>query len=345
MRPIKQTLFTIVICLNVLSLFGQTQDTVILRDGTKLPGEIKQLKSGRLEFDIKNVGIVKIKFDKLSAFKGTTREYRVETSDRRIFFGKIEPADSARRIMVTMPIGMAVIPINNISSLTPLEQGEIFRTLKGYLSSGFNYARSTNAGRFNLDAALRAEFQKIHLDASGNMFVTQTDTAWVRDRESLAVSGFYIINPWIAAGGYVSYQRNFELGLARRFQEGLGLRVSMLNKNNFQIRGTTGVVFNQEKNIEGVQFPNQAEIPIQFGVEYFKFSKPNISINTAQTVYFGITDRGRLRSDGDIRVSWEVITDLSFSLQFYHNFDNRPPGGNNRNWDYGTVLGLKYELK
>lgn len=323
--------------------YGQTKvkDTVFMRDGTILSGELKGLKSGRLEFDIDNISIVKIKYDKVRMLKAITHQYRLETSDRKIYFGYIRRGDSTGYIRITNEDTSIVIPFNQVAFMTSYD-GSSFSHIRGYISSGFTYARSSNAGRFNLDASMTWQFERLRTDLSGSMFISQSDSNWVRDRENLNYQSFYLLNPWISVGGSLRYQRNYELGLARRYQEGVGVVYSMLTKNNFQVKGFSGIVFNQEKNIEGENFSNQIEVPITFFVEYFKFSKPNISINSTQSAFLSITDPGRMRLDGETRITWELVDDLDLSIQVYHNFDNRPPSGSSRNWDYGTVLGLKY---
>lgn len=317
------------------------KDTVIMKDGTVLSGELKSLKSGKIEFDIDNITIVKIKFDKIQLIKGLSHTFRIETSDRKIYYGNIRRGDQPGTLKIVMEDSSIVIPLKQVAFMTSFNN-KTFKTFSGYVSSGFNYARSSNSGRFNFDGLIKMQSKRTQTELSGNMFVSQTDTNWVRDRESLSLGAYYVLNPWISIGGNLKYQRNYELGLARRYQQGLGFIVNLLKHNNFQVRTLTGVVVNQEKSTEGEDFPTQVEIPLNFYLEYFKFSDPNISISTNQTAYFSITDAGRVRWDGDTRISWEIIDDLALSIQFYHNFDNRPPSGSSRNWDYGTVIGLKY---
>jgi hypothetical protein len=321
----------------------ELKDTIIMNDGTILSGELKTLKSGRVEFDIDDISIVKIKFDKIKLIKGLSHAFRIETSDRKIYYGQIRRGDKPGSIKIEMKDSSIIIPLKHVAYLTSFDN-KTYRTISGYVSSGFNYARSSNSGRFNLDGSVKMQSKRTYSELNGSMFISQTDTNWIRDRESLALSMYYVLNPWISIGGNLKYQRNFELGLARRFQEGVGLMVNLLKHNNFQMRVVSGLVINQEKSTEGEEFPTQVEIPLNYYLEFFKFSDPNISISTSQTAYFSITDAGRARWDGESRISWEIIDDLALSLQFYHNFDSRPPSGSNRNWDYGTVIGLKYEF-
>ena len=323
--------------------YGQTQikDTIVMKDGTVLSGELKGLKSGRIEFDIDNISIVKIKFDRIQMVKAITHQYRVETSDRKIYFGYIRRSETPGILRILTKDSAVLIPLNSIAFMTSYD-GSSFMHVRGYVSSGFTYARSSNAGRFNFDAAIAWQFERVRTDLTGSMFVSQTDTTWVRDRENLNLQSYYLINSYISVGGMVKYQRNYELGLARRFQEGVGVLYNWLSRNNFQVKSLTGLVFNQERNIEGQSFSNQIEVPLTIQAEFFKFNKPNIAINTTQSAYISLTDPGRLRWDGETRISWELISDLALSINIYHNYDNRPPSGSSRTWDYGTVLGLKY---
>lgn len=341
---LKQTVLATLLVLSSALAYGQElKDTIIMNNGMILSGELKSLKSGRVEFDIDNISIVKVKFDKIKMIKALSHAYRIETSDRKIYYGNLRRGDKPGTIKIESKDTTVIIPLNTVAYMTSFDN-KTYRTISGYISSGFNYARSSNSGRFNLDGALKLQARKTYSELVGSMFISQTDSNWIRDRESLSLNSYYLLNPWISIGGNLKYQRNYELGLARRFQEGIGLMVNLLKHNNFQMRALTGLVINQEKSTEGVEFSTQAEVPLNYYLEFFKFSDPNISITTSQTAYFSITDAGRIRWDGDTRISWEIIDDLALSIQFYHNFDNRPPSGTSRNWDYGTVIGLKYEF-
>lgn len=330
--------------LGPLASFSQAQrDTIIMNDGTVLSGELKTLKSGKLEFDIDNIGIVKIKYDRVRMIKGLSHSYRIETSDRRIYYGQIRRGDKPGTIKIESADSSNVVPLNRVSFITSFNN-KTYRIISGYISSGFNYARSSNSGRFNFDGLLRFQSRRLSSEAEATMFLSQTDTNWVRDRETINLSSFYMLSPWFSLGGNLKYQRNYELGLARRFQEGFGVMAMLLKKNNFQIRTFTGLVVNQEKSTEGFESPTQVEIPVNLYLEFFRFSDPNISVSTTQTAYFSLTDAGRVRWDADTRLAWEIISDLELNLQFYHNYDSKPPSVNSRNWDYGIVTGMKFKF-
>jgi hypothetical protein len=101
-------------------------------------------------------------------------------------------------------------------------------------------------------------------------------------------------------------------------------------------------VFNQEKSTEGETSGTQTEFFAQLQFNLFKFTKPEIKFDIRQTFYAGITEKGRIRSDGEANLSWEIIKDLRLSLQFYDNYDSRPPVSGSSNFDYGMVFGISY---
>ena len=61
-------------------------------------------------------------------------------------------------------------------------------------------------------------------------------------------------------------------------------------------------------------------------------------------MYFSLSQKGRIRSDGDINLNWELISDFYLDFQFYYNFDNESPATGKPNTDYGIVAGITYKF-
>lgn len=126
-RLIPRTCAFLLVCLMTLIATngnGQTKlkDSIIMKDGTVLSGELKGLKSGRLEFDIDNISIVKIKFDRVRLVKAITHQYRLETSDRKIYFGYIRRSDSTGILRVITKDSTFLIPLNHIAFMTSYDR-------------------------------------------------------------------------------------------------------------------------------------------------------------------------------------------------------------------------------
>ncbi len=333
---------TIFICiLSGSRLSAQLKDTLFLHDGQVLSGELKKYQYGKIEFDMDNVQLVNVKYTKIRTIRTHQHIYRVETADRRIITGIIKPSVDDGIIRIQSGDSTIFIPINQVTLITAFDN-RWFKNLHGFVSAGYSYTKSSNIGRFNLDGAVNYNSKKMSTSLSGNASYTQTQKIFSRDRENISTSSFYILNPWWSLGALLSYQRNLELGLQRRFQESFGYRYNIIYRNRFQLRALSGIAINQEKNTDGVGQPTRYEIPFNINLNFFKFEKPNISFTTSQTFYVSLSQKGRFRYDGDTRLSWEMIRDLSLSMNFYHNYDSKPVAINANTFDYGLVLGLKY---
>ena len=69
-----------------------------------------------------------------------------------------------------------------------------------------------------------------------------------------------------------------------------------------------------------------------------------MTVNIKEDIFFGITNKGRIRQDGQFSVNWKIFSDFYVNLKFYHNYDNQPPGENAEKLDYGVVFGLSYKF-
>ena len=74
-------------------------------------------------------------------------------------------------------------------------------------------------------------------------------------------------------------------------------------------------------------------------VRLFKFSKTNLSATA--TVLPALSQPGRVRIDTNASYYIKLISNLSWNISFYGNWDNQPPPGFSGS-DYGTSSGLSW---
>jgi hypothetical protein len=141
-----------------------------------------------------------------------------------------------------------------------------------------------------------------------------------------------------------NYQRNLELSLSRRFSEMLGAGRKVLVKNDLQLLLISGITLNQERTTSGENSGILYEIPIMMRFNYFRFRHPDLQISSIQTVYFGITEKVRVRYDSNNNFALTIIHNFSANLNIYTSYDSRPSAGSNSNFDYGTSFSLSYRF-
>ena len=192
--------------------------------------------------------------------------------------------------------------------------------IKGTIGLGYSYTKSSDIGRTNFDWDFKFIEERYQMDFSGSFIFTNNQGERIRDREAVSLTWFYNVSPLLIGGLALNYQRNVELGLASRVQQFIGLGRRFLFKSNLQGVLFSGAVINQESPLTGNSSGSLYELPVQFKLDYFHYAAPNLSFSIVPKFFLGLNQGGRKRYDGDIRVNWEVISNLNLGLQFYSNF-------------------------
>jgi hypothetical protein len=236
------------------------------------------------------------------------------------------------------------IYLQNISIMYPYEKSFLQR-FSGHIGLGYSYTRSSNFGRVNFDGNVNYTSRKEEISLSASAIYTMSDSSFTRDNENFSFKNNYYFSPTWFATGFLAYQRNLELGLERRFQEGFGGGNKFVTSQNVYAWARSGLVFNQEKNTEGTTTGTLKEIFGQVQFNFFRFTKPEINLDIAQTLYYSLSQSGRFRTDGEADLNWEIINDLNLNLGFYNNFDSKPPAADSKQFDFGITFGLSYSFE
>lgn len=329
--------------LGLHSAAAQQKDTLHLYNNSVLSGELKNIKLGRMTFDADDVGLVNIKLEKIKSIKAVSKKFRIETVGRQIYYGNLLPPSTPGEIAIVTDTGAVLLRIEAVSQLSYYTKG-LFQQLEGNVSVGYNYTRSSELGRFNVDGTLSFFGKRTEVNLTASTITSFVGDSTSRDRENVGLQGFYYFHPKWFAAAMASYQRNISLGISRRFQEGLAIGNKFLLRPHMRAHAVTGIVLNQERSIDGDESKVLAEIPLLLQYDLFLFSDPKISLSSSQSVFFGVTQAGRIRQDGETKLSWEIFKDFTVDLIFYNNFDNQPPAADSRKFDYSIVFGIGYEF-
>ncbi len=319
-------------------------DTLFMKNGQVVYGEIKSISLGRVNFDAEDLSLMSLKYDKVKTIIATKRYYRIETTSHKEYFGKLKYSDKEGFVNISN-IGKNDTILLALSEISTLNYFSTKNNIwEGKISAGYSYTKSSQIGRLNVDFSLKSIMKKGEFRTAGSTIITQDNGAWVRERESLSFNRDIYLNALWKAGVLLNYQRNLELGLARRYQEGVGVGYSFLSKSTMKGDIVSGLIVNQEKSSQNNQNVFTAELPILFNYNFFRFQQPKLSIYANESFYISLTQKGRVRQDGEIKIDWELIKDFSVSLKFYNNYDSKPASTVAGNFDYGIVFGLTYSF-
>jgi hypothetical protein len=238
-----------------------------------------------------------------------------------------------------------IVPIHivKIYELTSMDN-DFFKRLNGNVSAGLSFTKSSQIGQINFSASVQFATKLFNYQLSVSSIGSIDSGKYSRDNENVFLANSYDLTPSWFLSGAAQYQRNLELSISRRYLFLLGIGNKLIIKKNMRLLVTTGMTFSQEKSIEGVSSGLLFEIPVMFQFNYYQFRHPDIQISSTQTVYFGISQNGRVRYDGSTTFSWQLIRYFYLNLSPYTNFDSHPPQGSNSNFDFGLVFGLTYKF-
>jgi len=340
-KLISKILITaVIVC--PLSCLCQQKDSVFLYNGQVLIGDIKNVNLGILTIDDIDLKLQNIKLYKIKKLK-SAQEFRIETHDEGVYFGTLAESSDQGFTNIISTEQTIPIQITEISELVFLGK-DFVRRLDGNVGAGFSYSKSSSIGQFNLNSSVAYVTKNLENILQLSALYSLDSGKFSRDNENLRLLSYYNLSAkWIATG-YVYYQRNIELSIARRFQEMLGGGNKILSREHLEIIAISGIALNQEKSTENEKSGVLYEIPVIFKLNFYKFRNPNLQIGTAQSLFFSLSEKGRVRYEGNTNFSWELVKDFSFTINLYNNFDSKPPPGSLSKFDYGIVMGLSYKF-
>ncbi|WCT14470.1 DUF481 domain-containing protein [Mucilaginibacter jinjuensis] len=347
----KRSAFGILLFLTSLFMscacFAQTEkDTLVLNNGERLIGELKQILRGMVTFDSDDIGLLTIKTYKVRSVHTTISTLRVETIDRMRIYGKLQPSGSKDTLYVVDGSEHTKLAINDISTIASI-RNNFFDQLDGNVSAGLSFARSSSIGQFNLNASVKHTSRWLQSELSLSELGSIDSSRFSLDQEKEQVSSYHYIksSAWFAEVA-LSHQRNVELSLAHRYQGLLGAGNKIIKAQTIEGFILTGIAASKEISIEGLspRGGTQVEIPVMLKLDYFKFSHPNMQVSMTNTAYVSLSQSGRYRYDGNLNVSWTLITDFSLTTNLYGNFDSKPLDAGSAKTDYGLVVGIAYKF-
>ncbi len=320
---------------------GQVKDTLYLRNGQILVGELKKIELGIIQFDDDDLKILNIKINKVTGMSATKNIYKITTVSDREYLGTIHPSVNPRYVNFHITGDTITLFMDDISELNFINE-RFLQSLDGSLTLGYNYTRSSDIGRFNFDTQTSYKSERIGVELTSSVINTREEDTTYRERGNITLALNYYLNPAWYAIALASYQRNLELGIYRRLQEGLGIANNFVLRQHMKASIGLGVVLNQEFNADLTPSGSLVEIPLILQWNFFKFSDPNIQLSTSQVFYTSASQKGRFRLDGETRATWKVIQDLALTVTCYNNYDSQPPTENASKFDFGVVIGVSY---
>ena len=341
MRHTGVLLFLLFIAGSQSILFAAKIDTIFLQQGDRITGEVKSLENNYLRLSTNDVGTVKVEWNKIDSVKILT-SMRIELVDGRIIYGKLLTAGIVGSCYIWRREGDPVlIKLIRIVALSPVEEKFINR-LNGTLSTGFSYVKASDIAQLNFNGSLEYLARKNHGELFYDGLLTRDSLKTTQNHKGGASFIRILPKNWFLITSF-SLESNSELELDLRSNWGLGGGKSLIRTNFTNFYLASGVQFNRETSKGVEQYNVEAIVEANYSV--FIYDDPEVSFDIKVDLIPSLNDFGRLRSNINSNLRWEVFNDFFLKWTFFYTHDNKPLSDTAAKSDWAiTLLGLEYKL-
>lgn len=335
----KILLLGIILVMPIIA-YAQKTDTVFFYNGDRAVCEIKSLAQGKLTIKTVAMGTISVEWRNVSNIN-SDKYYEIILSDHSRIFGRIMGADSMRNVTIQFGVFQESVPILDIVKLQVLNQN-FWKELDGFINAGFSFTRATSNFQINSsgEAKYRTSRTSHLINFASNISANETSESEKIDA-GYRFQLFYKRNVYNAID--LRWERNTELGISTRLISTLSGGYSPVENSfnvlSFEIGGSV----NREFSTEDVA-SNNAELLIRGIYDLFVFEKPKIFLKIKSETFPSLTVQGRLRSNIDASVTWDLFKDFTLGISYWGNYDSDPVNTTGLQYDYGITTSIGYKF-
>jgi len=314
-------------------------DTVWLNNGDRITCEIKEMTNAKVSAGTDAAGTISIEWDDVVALY-SRYYYRVETSHGERFYGALRLEKDSTELRVQSRTVLVPIPKDQVVEITPIETS-FWSRFDGSLSFGYTFTKATEIMVLTFDWVNIYYTERNRFDTKFKSTITDESSPDITtQRVDASIAYNRLLKRTFTGNVSVGYQSNDELDLAGRFIGSLGLGWKAFRNNLHSLLISAGLAVNVEQATTSDTSTTSLEGTFSADYILFKYDSPKADITTGLDVFPSITEEGRYRAQYDIKLRYEVVSDLFVDLSFYVDYDNQPASGAAANMDYQIVTSV-----
>ena len=201
-------------CCAATSLSAQKADTVTLRNGDRIVGEIKTLDQGALTYKTDDVGTLTIKWDKVYRIV-SPRYFEVEDQTGRRYYGALQPSNADGRMVVVVTSFIDTLDILNVVRIYPIGLG-FWSRVDGKLNASLGFQRANKLRSFGIDIDAKHRTELRLTEVVTSTYFQSQESATNTSRNSIALSQLrFLQQRWLlTAAGQLEQNEELDLGAA-----------------------------------------------------------------------------------------------------------------------------------
>jgi hypothetical protein len=319
-------------------------DVVVLQNGDRVTGEIKQLSYGQLEFKTDDMGTIYIEWDKIASVT-TTQQLQLELANGGRVVGRSpSPPEQpgSLRMVVDEASPPTPVPMSSVTRMYTLESGTWYRRLDGDFSLGYSYTGSSDVEvlNFGVNVGSRNEKRRWNIAIDGER--TSQPTAPSTERADVYLTLEKYLPDRYYREGLLVFSTNRELGVDLRTLLGGTTGRYLRRSGQSEWRAGLGLAVLSEERTDGSSLQSvEGVLTTTFRV--FRLDTPKTDLEFTLNVLPSLTESGRWRGGGALDLRKEFVKDLFLELSLWGAFDNQPTTGSaTSDWSVVTSLGYSF---
>jgi hypothetical protein len=332
---VRIALAGLLLVLGADALGAQKADSVWIRNGDRITGEVKSLSRALLKYSTDDLGTVYIEWDKVDRIS-TRTILEVQLRSGQKFYGSLDYAASGRVVL-----GADTLPLTDVVALIPIERRMLSR-LSGYLDLGFSFQTANSILQLSTGGKLAYRGPRAEAAVQLSTFVEDRDDDEPNSRLSVGALERVLLPDRWSTGVLIGYDKNDELDLAGRTRiVGFGERM-LVQSNHLEFRTSGGLAVAQERYLSADSSSGSFEGLIGAVFRAYRYDRPKLDASWTVEAFPSFTIRGRWRLQNDVRLSYELIKDFMVTATMSDAFDSKPPSEGAPKHDFWTTLALSW---
>jgi putative salt-induced outer membrane protein YdiY len=352
--PVRCRLVIAAVLLVLIQMLGGTacfgkvsrHDTIIMKNGDRLTGEVKRLEQGILYIETDyfsgSVGVDWLQVEKVES----TATYQVILSGGKRLTGtisKVAAEAAADKDFTVRTVGNDV-PVSGTDVVEISSQKQNFwRQLKGSIELGYNFTSGNNQSSLSTDA--NATYAAQHW-AAGASYTASYNGQTSGTNTNLFETQFFgerFLNRNSFVLGLSDFLHSSQQDLQLRTTLGGGYGRYLKRTNQNELRWLFGVDYSQASYQSGMMQPVQKNAEMLLGLQFQLFHFDRYTLQSQVLVFPGLSDWGRIRFTTTDTFNVKLVNNFYWNFTFWDNFDSRPPLSAQRNaTGLSTGLGWKF---
>jgi putative salt-induced outer membrane protein YdiY len=303
-------------------------DTIIMKNGDRLTGEVKKLEQGVLyiqtDYFSGSVGVDWFQVEKVES----TASYQIVLSDGKRLTGtisKVETESAPNKDFRVHEPGLDV-PVAGKDVVQIESQKQTFWSqLKGSIDFGYDFTSGNNQS--SLSTSANVEYVAAHWAAGTSYNASYSGQSGGTTTNILEVQtvGERFLNRDSFLLGLSDFLHSSQQDLALRTTLGAGYGRYFKRTNQNKLRWLIGADYSQASYQSGAVQPTQQNAELLLGVQYQLFHFDRYTLQAQSLLFPGMSDLGRVRFTTNDTFSVKLSNNFHLNLSFWDNFDSRPP--------------------